>query len=132
VQLLMMAAYLAPEPIPLTLFTAHPDCLPKPLATAARDQVMFGALIRLLGRQGLARVESAGLWLHRVLAAILRTLPHPQLDPSGEGIPSRVVRMLRAAATEDNPWNNPSAWPFWHQLLPHVLAATDPDRPLRR
>ena len=29
-------------------------------------------------------------------------------------------------------WNNPAVWPRWQQLLPHVLAAVDPDRRPRR
>jgi hypothetical protein len=36
-QLLTLAAYLAPEPIPLALFTTHPIVLPDPLAAAAGD-----------------------------------------------------------------------------------------------
>jgi Tetratricopeptide repeat len=40
-----------------------------------------------------------------------------------------VVRLLRAGVPED-PWNNPSTWPTWRLLLPHVLAVTDPTRPL--
>ncbi|MDQ3764743.1 MAG: tetratricopeptide repeat protein [Actinomycetota bacterium] len=129
VQMLTVAAYLAPETIPLDLFTMHSDCLPDLLAAAAADRVEFAELVRLLGQRGLVRVEAAGLWLHRVLAAILRTLPHCQPGPA-QDLPCRVVRLLRAAAPEDRPWDNPPTWPAWRQLLPHVLAATDPDRTL--
>jgi tetratricopeptide (TPR) repeat protein len=120
--LLMLAAYLGPEPIPLTLFTAHRAQLPEPLAIAAGDPLAFTALTRLLRQYGLARVEPAALELHRLLAAILRTQPDWQSD-----LPILVVRLLRAAVP-DTPWNNPSAWPAWRQLLPHVLIATDPHR----
>ncbi len=41
VQLLGVCAYLAPEPIPLDLFTAHPGLLPEPLASAAATQAGF-------------------------------------------------------------------------------------------
>ncbi len=40
-QLMALAAQLAPEPIALILFTAHPDRLPEPLATAAADPLGF-------------------------------------------------------------------------------------------
>jgi tetratricopeptide (TPR) repeat protein len=123
-ELLTLAAYLAPELIPLTLFTAHPVQLPEPLATAAGDPLAFSELTRLLRRHGLGGVEPTTLQLHRLLAAILRTQPHPQQNP-----PTLVVRLLRAAAPAD-PWDNPSAWPAWRQLLPHVLVATDPHRTL--
>ncbi len=123
-QLLTLAAYLAPEPIPLTLFTTQPTHLLEPLATAATDPLAFAELTRLLHQRGLARVESGTLHLHRLLATILRTQPHQQPD-----LPTLTVRLLRAAVP-DNPWDNPPTWPAWRQLLPHVLAATDPHRSL--
>jgi tetratricopeptide (TPR) repeat protein len=123
-QLLCLASYLAPEPIPLTLFTSHPAQLPDPLATAAADPLTFTALTRLLRQHGLAHVEPAALALHRLLAAILRTQPHQR-----ENLPKLVVGLLRAAVPSD-PLDNPPVWPAWRQLLPHVLAATDPHRTL--
>ena len=124
-QLLTLAAYLAPEPIPLTLLTTHPAQLPDSLATVVEDPLAFIALTRLLRQHGLARVERPTLTLHRLLAAILRTRPHQQQD-----LPILAVRLLRAAVPADDPWENPPAWPAWRQLLPHVLVATDPYRTL--
>ncbi len=121
--LLTLAAYLAPEPIPLTLFSTHPAQLPEPLATAAADPLAVAEVTRLLRQHGLARVEPATLTLHRLVAAILRTSPHQQQD-----LPNLAVRLLRAAALANDPWDNPPAWPAWRQLLPHVLTATDPQR----
>ena len=123
-ELLILAAYLAPEPIPLTLFTTHPTRLPEPLATVAGDPLAFTELTRLLRRRGLAHVEPATLTLHRLLAAILRTQPHQHQD-----LPTLVVRLLRAVVPDD-PLDNPPAWPAWRQLLPHVLVTTDPHRAL--
>ena len=123
-ELLTLAAYLGPEPIPLTLFSAHPAQLPASLAPVAGDPLAFTELTRLLRQYGLARVEPATLVLHRLLAAILRTQPHPHQDLS-----ILVVGLLRAAVP-DAPWNNPAAWPAWRQLLPHVLTATCPHRTL--
>jgi Domain of unknown function (DUF4062)/Tetratricopeptide repeat/NB-ARC domain len=116
--LLTLAAHLAPEPIPLTLFTTHPDQLPNPLATTARDPLAFTELTRLLRRRGLARVEPGNLQLHRLLQAILRS------QPSEHDMATVAIRLLRAAVPAD-PWDNPPTWPLWRQLLPHVLAATD-------
>lgn len=120
-QLLTLAAYLAPEPIPITLFTTH---LPDPLATAAADPLAFAELTRLLRQRGLARVKDTTLQLHRLFAAILRTQPHQQPD-----LPTVTVRLLRAAVPTD-PADNPSVWPVWRQLLPHVLVATEALRSL--
>ncbi|MGH3773625.1 MAG: FxSxx-COOH system tetratricopeptide repeat protein [Pseudonocardiaceae bacterium] len=120
--LLTLAAYLAPEPIPLTLFTTHAAQLPDSLGTVAGDPLAFTVLTQLLRQHGLSRVESATLELHRLLAAILRTQPQQQPD-----LPTLAVRLLRATVPDD-PWDNPPAWPVWRQLLPHVLAATDSHR----
>jgi DNA-binding SARP family transcriptional activator len=123
--LLTLAAYLAPEPIPLALFTTDPAHLPDPLAAASRDTLTFTPLIQLLRQHGLARVEPPTLTLHRLLAAILRAQPHQH-----ETLPISAVRLLRAAVPADNPRADPRAWPAWRQLLPHVLVATDPHRTL--
>jgi hypothetical protein len=122
VELLTLAAYLAPERIPLTLFTTHPTQLPDPLVAVAADPLAFTELTRLLRQYGLARVEPTTLMLHRLVAAILRTQPHHHQE-----LPTLVIRLLRAAVPDD-PWNNPPAWPAWRLLLPHVLIATDPHR----
>ncbi|MDQ3763938.1 MAG: FxSxx-COOH system tetratricopeptide repeat protein [Actinomycetota bacterium] len=120
--LLTLAAYLAPEPIPLTLFTTHPTQLPEPLATAATDPLAFTAMTQLLRQHGLTRGETATLTLHRLLAAILRTQPRQHQD-----LPTLAVRLLRAAVLADSPWEHP---PTWRQLLPHILIATDAHRTL--
>ncbi len=122
--LLILAAYLAPEPIPWTLFSTHPTQLPDSLATTAADPLAFTALSRLVRQSGLARVEPSTVQLHRLLAAILRTQPLQHQD-----LATHVVRLLRAAVPDD-PWDNPAAWPIWRQLLPHVLVAADPHRAL--
>jgi tetratricopeptide (TPR) repeat protein len=123
--LLSLAAYLAPEPIPLALFSSNPVQLPEPLSSVARDLVAFTALTRLLRQYGLARIESATLVLHRLLAAILRTQPHQHQD-----LPACAVRLLRAAVPADDSRRNPPVWPAWRQFLPHVLVATDTHRHL--
>ncbi len=117
--LLTLAAHLAPEPIPLTLFTTHPDRLPDPLGTAAGDPLAFTGLTRLLRRAGLARVEPDSLQLHRLLQTILRS------QPTEHDMAAVAIRLLRATVPAASPWDNPPTWPLWRQLLPHVLAATD-------
>jgi hypothetical protein len=124
--LLTLAAYLAPEPIPWTLFSTHPTQLPDPLARVAGDRLAFTGLIRLVRRSGLAHVEPTTLVVHRLLSAVLRTQPHPHQD-----LPTVAVRLLRAAVPADDPWDNPLVWSAWRPLLPHVLVATESHRTLR-
>ncbi|MGH3800707.1 MAG: FxSxx-COOH system tetratricopeptide repeat protein, partial [Pseudonocardiaceae bacterium] len=125
-ELLALCAQLAPEPIPFTLFTAHSDALPGALGTAVGDPLAFARLTRLLRNRSLARVESDNLQLHRLVQAILRSRSNGAAESETA---LATVRLLRAAVPP-NPRMNPATWPEWRQLLPHVLAATDPHRNL--
>ena len=127
-ELLTLAAYLAPEPIPFTLFTAHPDRLLDRLAAAVGDPLAFAGLTRLLRRRALARVGASSLQLHRLVQAILRSRT-PDDGAQGKDMNVVAVWLLRGTVPAD-PWNNPSTWSDWRDLLPHVLAATDTSRHL--
>jgi hypothetical protein len=72
VVLLELCAYLAPEPIPLDLFTLHAEELPEPLAGAAADQLSFNDVIGTLVDYSLAKRTPAGLQLHRLVQAVIR------------------------------------------------------------
>src|SRR5262249_43751597 len=54
-QLLSLLAWLAPEPVPLTLITQHPQQLPDPLAATVRDPLAVADRIATLRRRGLVR-----------------------------------------------------------------------------
>ncbi|WP_410673720.1 FxSxx-COOH system tetratricopeptide repeat protein [Amycolatopsis sp. cmx-4-68] len=126
-ELLTVAAWLAPEPAPLTLFTGHTDRLPQPLADAAADPLAFAEVTAVLRRQSLARITPETLQLHRVPAALLRARTcDDKLGPDG-GWDATVVRLL-VDAVPGTPCSYPADWSVWRQLLPHVLAATDRSR----
>jgi hypothetical protein len=72
VQLLEICSYLAPEPVPLDLFTAHTDLLPEPLSTAAASKLAFTDTIAVLADYSLAKRSSAGLQVHRLVQAAVR------------------------------------------------------------
>jgi hypothetical protein len=72
VQLLEICAHLAPEPIPLSLFTERTDLLPEPLAAAAADEVAFVDTVGALVHLSLARRTPAGLVMHRLVQAVIR------------------------------------------------------------
>lgn len=127
IQLLALAAWLAPEPLPLTVFTEHTDPLPEPLAGVAADPLAWAGLLGRLRHRALARVSPDSLVLHRVPAALLRAQP-PIPEPD-DAWPVLAVRLLCGAVPPD-PWNRPETWTVWQSLLPHVLACTDPDRPV--
>ena len=130
--LLTLVAWCGPEPVPLSLLIDHPTQLPNSLAGTVADPLALARCTAILHRRAMAAVAPHSMVMHRIPAALLRarcreTWEHGGL-PAG-GWPAVVVRLLRAALPSEV-WNNPAVWPHWQQLLPHVLAATDPDRPL--
>jgi tetratricopeptide (TPR) repeat protein len=123
--LLTLIAWLAPEPVPLSLFREHIGELPTTLA----DPLTLADAIAMLRRRALARITHDGIQVHRLPAALLRVrTQYDELNLNG-GWPAATVRLLCGAA-DVNPWNNPPVWPAWRGLLPHVLAVTDPERDL--
>ena len=129
--LLSLLAWLGPEPVPLSLLGGHP-------AGAARTA----------RRPSAARPGSPSGWTCCAVAAWPRSpertvrLPRwavrsdgrpqpadrPERSAAG-GWPAAAVRLLRAALP-DEPSHDPATWPSWRRLLPLVLTATDPARPL--
>jgi hypothetical protein len=140
VQLLRVCAWLAPEPVPLDLLTAHADLLPEPLASTAADQLAFSDAIAVLVDYSLAKRTAAGLQLHRLVQATIRARydspARPVADTSGEtppmaeegpGLPVDVLAVALRVLHADAPGQiagAPQDWPRWAVLLSHVLAAT--------
>ncbi|MEU4517375.1 FxSxx-COOH system tetratricopeptide repeat protein [Amycolatopsis sp. NPDC024027] len=123
---LTLVAWLAPEPVPLTLLT-HQD---GEAGAIARDPLAFADLTATLRTHGLAEVTTTTIQLHRVPAALLRARTRHDIaadDDSDSTWPVTAVRLLKAGLP-DSPWDNPPSWPSWRALLPHLLAVCDPRR----
>ncbi len=117
VRLLKLAAFLAPEPIPLALFGDHAELLDEPLHTTAADPDALADTIGALVGYSLARRHPDGFQLHRLLQAAIRyQLPSQEQRATAE----RAVALLAAACPGDP--ENPSSWTAYAQLAPHVLA----------
>jgi hypothetical protein len=117
VQLLQMAAFLAPEPIPLTLFTGHPELLDEPLRGIAADPDALTDTVGALVGYSLARRHADGFQLHRLLQGVIRDrLPSDRQQATAE----EIVALLAAASPGDP--DNPVTWPRYAALAPHVLA----------
>jgi hypothetical protein len=104
---------------------------PVPLALVARHPVLAGDVTEpaeLLHRRGLAGLTAAGLLLHPTPARLLRHRSAAD-HPGHGGWPAIAVRLLREA-TPGGPPADPAARSAWRQLMPHIVAATDPARPL--
>jgi tetratricopeptide (TPR) repeat protein len=115
VRLLELCALLAPEPIPLNLFT------PETLAAAA-DPLTWDTTVGALAGLGLARRSNAHLVVHRLVQAAVRAAM-----PAGAQRET-LCRALLAAVPHDI-HGDPKAPDRWQELLPHVLAVTKEDPP---
>ena len=119
--LLALIAWLAPEPVPLTIIAENPDLFPTPLKEAAADPLALADVTATLRHRGLARVTPTSVELHRVPAALLRNPnPYDRFDKSGDW--SSIAKRLMHASMPANASDDPSVWPQWSHLLPHILA----------
>ena len=117
-KLASVCAFLAPEPIPESLFTAAVSVLPGELAARAADPLAWRQTLAQMTRQSLARIDHRGLQMHRLTQAILRE----RLTPAQAAATRKYAEaMLAASNPGDIP--NPVTWPRWARLMPHVLAS---------
>jgi hypothetical protein len=117
VQLLELAAFLAPEPIPLSLVSEQAELLAEPLRTVAADPDALADTVGALVGYSLARRSAGGFQLHRLVQAVIRT----QLSPDRQQATAQQVLALLAAASPGDP-EDPAGWPAYAQLAAHVLA----------
>lgn len=115
--LVVVCAFLAPEPIPLALFTAAADQLPQPLGSAAADVLAWRQLLIAMGRSSLARIDQHVIQMHRLTQAILRDRLAPEQADATLALAGKVL----VASNLGDP-GDPAGWPGWAQLLPHILA----------
>ena len=117
-ELASVCAFLAPEPIPESLFTAAVSVLPGELAARAADPLAWRQTLAHLTRQSLARIDHRGLQMHRLTQAILRD----RLTPALAAATRKYAEAMLAASNPGDP-PDPATWPRWARLTPHVLAA---------
>jgi len=117
-ELASVCAFLAPEPIPESLFTGAVSLLRGELAVRAADPLAWRQTLASMTRQSLARIDHRGLQMHRLTQAILRE----RLSPAKAAATRKNAETLLAATNPGDP-PNPVSWPRWARLTPHVLAA---------
>jgi tetratricopeptide (TPR) repeat protein len=117
-ELANLCAFLAPELIPSELFTDATSSLPANLAERAADPLAWRQTLAHLAKQSLVRVDHRGLQMHRLTQAILRDQLSPEQAAVVRARTGAVLAASHPGASED-----PSAWPAWARLMPHLLAA---------
>jgi DNA-binding SARP family transcriptional activator len=119
VALLELAAFLAPEPVPLCLFTDHADLLDEPLRTiAGTDPDALDDAVGAMVGFSLIRRHPDGFQLHRLVQLVIR---HRLAPEHHDNVAARAGALLAAAHPGDP--NDPNHWAAYARLAPHVLAA---------
>ncbi|MEU6367393.1 FxSxx-COOH system tetratricopeptide repeat protein [Streptomyces sp. NPDC046931] len=116
--LMFALSLLAPEPFPITTCAGHlPDTASTPLADALATRLAGSTALRAITRHSLARAQDGTLQLHRLTQRVLRD----QLTPHQRQQAGRDAEALLTAA-DPGYVGQPSTWPAWRTLLPHLLA----------
>jgi len=111
-----ISAFLASEPVPAQWFPFTPN-LPSPLAERTTDPLAWRAVLALIGRHALARIDLRGIQFHRLTQAIIRG----QLSPEEVMAMREHAEAILVTGYPGDP-DGPSSWPGWANLLPHLIA----------
>jgi tetratricopeptide (TPR) repeat protein len=123
VRLLELCAFFGPEPIAMRLIhsDAFIDALRHFDPYLGDEKLMVDRLVRDLGRFALARVDftDQSIQIHRLLQALVRGSLSPDDQAQMRGTIRRVLARLRPA---EGDVDNPSTWPAYAILWPHLYA----------
>ena len=124
IELLELCAFLAPEAIPLELFTATPKRLPPALATGLTEDGDLGIqeAVGACYQYSLVARDHTGIRVHRLIQQVVRGR---LADHDRQARTATAVELLAAAFPPVNELRDPTCWPRCAQLLPHALAAAD-------
>jgi hypothetical protein len=119
VELLELAAFLAPEPIPLSLVGEHAELLDEPLRSTAADLDALADTVGALVGYSLARRHPDSFQVHRLVQSVIRH----RLPPDRQQTTADQVLALLAAACPGDP-EDPASWAGYAELAPHVLTTS--------
>ena len=128
--LIVHAALLAPEPIPLFLFAEAREKFGEPLATALADDGLDEAVaalraFALVDRERItderdASITTDAIRLHR----LVREVAAARREGASDLLRRALVAAL-AAVYPDDGYSNPTSWPRCASLTPHLLASCE-------
>jgi hypothetical protein len=108
-------AFLAPEPVPASWFTSRAAEMPAHLGV--RWGLSWRRALTQLRRHAMIRIDGEQLQMHRLTQAVVR-----DSLPLGQAAEARALAETILALNDPGDANIPDAWPWWAQLLPHLLA----------
>jgi tetratricopeptide (TPR) repeat protein len=133
--LIVHAALLAPEPIPLFLFAEAREKFGAPLATALADDGMVEstAALRtfaLIDRESIMDERDASITTDSVrLHRLVREVAAARREGEARGKLQRALAAAVAAVYPQDGYSNPAAWPRCALLTPHLLAICETEIP---
>lgn len=103
-----------------------PDAIPRSVMIGQARSLDVEQALASLAAYNLISMDGDSITVHRLVQAVTRLLDpsDPHRKPA-EIFAARLyaVRLLAAAVPEDS--DDPTGWPAWRALLPHVLAVTE-------
>ena len=124
--LIVYAALLAPEAIPLLLFSEAQKKVGEPLASLTRDNldeaVAVLRVFALLDRETLIDERDASITTHAIrLHRLVREVASARRDDETRDQMRRTLVAALAVVYPADGFNNPTSWPRCALLTPHVL-----------
>ena len=120
-QILQLCAFVAPEPIPRTMFSnARSVSVTRDLDYALRDRLRLNQSIRDINRYALARIDhrTNSIQMHRLVQAVLIG----QMTEEQQQVMRHGAHLLLAANDPRVP-DDPTEWDKYSQLYPHITAS---------
>jgi tetratricopeptide (TPR) repeat protein len=117
VELLHLAAFFGPDPIPRDVLSAGFDTVDAPLSDILSDPLRFSKAVGALGRYALVQIDRdrQTLEVHRLVQALLRE----DLNEDARRRFRFSVQRLLTAAVPKHP-DDTATWPRFARLLPHI------------
>lgn len=121
-RLVQLCAALGPEPIPLNIFTVGADRLAEPLGDLAANAFELRRHVGRAASYGLIHVNADSITMHRLTQRVIRD---DMVITQSEAVKATAEALLVRAQPPDSA--DPTSWPQWSQLLPHILALNPSD-----
>jgi tetratricopeptide (TPR) repeat protein len=116
-EVLRCCAFFGPEPIPRDVFRRGAQETDTPVAEVLSNPIATASVMRELARYALITLDGNAVKVHRLIQALLRD----ELTAEQQAAYRREAHRIMAAAAPKDP-DNTTAWPRFHDLLPHVNA----------
>ena len=118
--LIRLAAFLAPDDIPLDLLAPHASELPTAAGRSLADPVVLDDALSELRGYALVEIKGSDMSLHRLVQTAIRERMEPDDVPAWvEG----AVKVVNLAFPFDS--DDVRTWPECERLLPHALEASN-------